>query len=187
MFKDSYASVFDGSDMWKEIKVTGGDLFEWDEDSTYIHHPPYFQIPDAGCAPASATSKARACWACSATRSRPITSPRPATSPPTARPGNILQERGVQPKDFNSYGSRRGNDLVMARGTFANIRLKNLLVAPKEGNWTKHLPAGERDVHLRCGHAISEGRRARHRAGRQGIWHRLQPRLGGQGSACCRA
>ncbi len=65
--------------------------------------------------------------------------------------GKYLQERGVQPKDFNSYGSRRGNDLVMARGTFANIRMKNLLVAPKEGNLTKHLPEGERDDHLRCG------------------------------------
>jgi aconitate hydratase len=57
--------------------------------------------------------------------------------------GKFLQERGVQPKDFNQYGTRRGNDLVMARGTFANIRLKNLLVAPREGNWTKHLPSGE--------------------------------------------
>jgi len=54
----------------------------------------------------------------------------------------FLQQRGVQPKDFNQYGARRGNDLVMARGTFANIRLKNLLVAPKEGNWTKHFPDG---------------------------------------------
>jgi aconitate hydratase len=57
--------------------------------------------------------------------------------------GKYLQERGVQPKDFNQYGTRRGNDLVMARGTFANIRLKNIMVAPKEGNWTKHMPSGE--------------------------------------------
>jgi aconitate hydratase len=57
--------------------------------------------------------------------------------------GKFLQARGIQPKDFNQYGTRRGNDLVMARGTFANIRLKNILVAPKEGNWTKHMPSGE--------------------------------------------
>ncbi len=86
--------------------------------------------------------RARACWPCSATRSIPITFLRQAISPTDSPAGKFLQERGVQPKDFNSYGSRRGNDLVMARGTFANIRLKNLLIAPKEGYLTKYFPDG---------------------------------------------
>ena len=109
-------------------------LYEWDEKSTYIHHPPYFQIADARCSVhVSDIKSARVLGMFGDSITTDHISPAgniAADSPA----GKFLQSLGVQPRDFNSYGSRRGNDLVMARGTFANIRIKNLLVAPKEGN-----------------------------------------------------
>jgi aconitate hydratase len=141
MFEDRYASVFEGSDTWKEIKVSGGELYEWDEASTYIHHPPYFQTLTLDVSSVENIRSARVLglFGDSITTDHISPAGNIATDSPA---GKYLQERGVQPKDFNSYGSRRGNDLVMARGTFANIRIKNLLVAPKEGNLTKHFPEG---------------------------------------------
>jgi aconitate hydratase len=141
MFKEKYADVFSGSDMWKEIKVKEGDLFEWSEESTYIHHPPYFQTLTLDVPSIKAIKNARALGMFGDSITTDHISPAgniAADSPA----GKFLQARGVQPRDFNQYGTRRGNDLVMARGTFANIRLKNVLVAPKEGNWTKHQPDG---------------------------------------------
>jgi len=142
MFKEKYADVFSGSDMWKAIEVKEGDLFEWSEDSSYIHHPPYFQTLTLDVPPISDIHGARVLglFGDSITTDHISPAGNIATDSPA---GRFLQERGVQPKDFNQYGARRGNDLVMARGTFANIRIKNLLVAPKEGNWTKHQPSGE--------------------------------------------
>ncbi|HLO30784.1 MAG TPA: aconitate hydratase AcnA [Anaerolineales bacterium] len=142
MFKDKYADVFSGSEMWKEIKVKEGDIFEWSEDSTYIHHPPYFQTLTLDIPPVKDIQGARVLgiFGDSITTDHISPAGNIATDSPA---GKFLQERGVQPKDFNQYGTRRGNDLVMARGTFANIRLKNLMVAPREGNWTKHQPSGE--------------------------------------------
>jgi aconitate hydratase len=142
MFEDRYASVFEGSDIWKQINVSGGDLYEWDDASTYIHHPPYFQSLTLDVPVVAEIRNARvlAMFPDSVTTDHISPAGNIATDSPA---GKYLQERGIQPKDFNSYGSRRGNDLVMARGTFANIRLKNLMVAPKEGNWTKHYPHGE--------------------------------------------
>jgi aconitate hydratase len=136
MFKDKYSDVFSGSDLWKEIKVKEGDLFEWSEDSTYIHHPPYFQTLTTDISSIQEIKNARVLGVFGDSITTDHISPAgniAADSPA----GKFLQERGVQPKDFNQYGTRRGNDLVMARGTFANIRLKNVMVAPKEGNWTK--------------------------------------------------
>ncbi|HJR81110.1 MAG TPA: aconitate hydratase AcnA [Anaerolineales bacterium] len=142
MFEQRYASVFEGSDIWKDIEVPGGDLYEWDEASTYIHHPPYFQTLTLELLPVTDIRGARVL--CMFRDSITTDHISPAGNIATDSPaGKYLQERGVQPKDFNSYGSRRGNDLVMARGTFANIRLKNLLVEPKEGNLTVHFPEGE--------------------------------------------
>ena len=142
MFKEKYADVFSGSDMWNEIKITSGDLFDWSEESTYIHHPPYFQTLTLDVPPIQEIKGARVLGVFGDSITTDHISPAGniATDSPA---GKFLQERGVQPKDFNQYGTRRGNDLVMARGTFANIRLKNLMVAPKEGNWTKHQPSGE--------------------------------------------
>jgi len=142
MFQDKYADVFSGSDMWKEIKVTGGDLYEWDEKSTYIHHPPYFQelSMEAGSVKDIKSARVLGLFGDSITTDHISPAGNIAADSPA---GKYLQERDVAPQYFNSYGARRGNDLVMARGTFANIRLKNNLVAPKEGNWTKHQPSGE--------------------------------------------
>ncbi|WKZ43156.1 MAG: aconitate hydratase AcnA [Anaerolineales bacterium] len=142
MFRDRYADVFSGSDMWKDIKVTGGDLYEWDENSTYIHHPPYFQklTLDVGSVKDIKGARVLGMFGDSITTDHISPAGNIAVDSPA---GKYLQERDVAPQYFNSYGSRRGNDLVMARGTFANIRIKNLLVAPKEGNWTKHHTSGE--------------------------------------------
>src|SRR5690349_975896 len=142
MFKEKYSDVFSGSQMWKEIQVKEGDLFEWSEESTYIHHPPYFQTLTLNVPSIEDIRGARVLGVFGDSITTDHISPAGniATTSPA---GKFLQERGVQPKDFNQYGTRRGNDLVMARGTFANIRLKNLMVAPKEGNWTKHQPSGE--------------------------------------------
>ncbi|MBE0683147.1 MAG: aconitate hydratase AcnA [Anaerolineales bacterium] len=141
MFKDKYSDVFSGSEMWKEIKIKEGDLFEWSEESTYIHHPPYFQTLTLEVPSIQEIKNARVLGVFGDSITTDHISPAgniAADSPA----GKFLQERGVQPKDFNQYGTRRGNDLVMARGTFANIRLKNVMVAPKEGNWTRHQPDG---------------------------------------------
>ncbi len=136
MFKEKYADVFSGSEMWQEIKAPEGDLFAWSDESTYIHHPPYFQNLTLELPPVQPIRGARvlALFGDSITTDHISPAGSIAADSPA---GKYLQERGVPPRDFNSYGSRRGNDLVMVRGTFANIRLKNLLVAPKEGNWTK--------------------------------------------------
>jgi len=137
MFQEKYADVFSGSDMWKKIKVSEGGLFPWSEESTYIHHPPYFQTLTNDVPSITDIKGARVLGMFGDSITTDHISPAgniAADSPA----GKFLQERGVQPKDFNQYGARRGNDLVMARGTFANIRLKNILVAPKEGNWTKY-------------------------------------------------
>ena len=142
MFREKYADVFTGSEIWQEIQVKEGDLFDWSEESTYIHHPPYFQTLTLEVPPVKEIKGARVLGVFGDSITTDHISPAGniATDSPA---GKFLQARGVQPKDFNQYGTRRGNDLVMARGTFANIRLKNLMVAPREGNWTKHQPSGE--------------------------------------------
>jgi aconitate hydratase len=141
MFKDKYADVFTGSEMWRNIQVKEGSLFEWSDKSTYIHHPPYFQhlALDVPAIQPIRNARVLGVFGDSITTDHISPAGNIAIDSPA---GKFLQERGVQPRDFNQYGTRRGNDLVMARGTFANIRLKNLMVAPKEGNWTKHQPEG---------------------------------------------
>ena len=143
MFKEKYADVFSGSDMWQDIKVTGGDLYEWDENSTYIHHPPYFQSLslEVGSIQGIKSARVLGMFGDSITTDHISPAGNIAVESPA---GKFLQEKDIAPTYFNSYGARRGNDQVMARGTFANIRLKNLLVAPKEGNWTKFFDDGQR-------------------------------------------
>jgi aconitate hydratase len=141
MFEERYAAVFEGTEMWQEVKVSEGELFPWSEESTYIHHPPYFQHLTLQTGSVSDIRAARVLGLFGDSITTDHISPAgniAADSPA----GKFLQERDVAPAYFNSYGARRGNDLVMARGTFANIRLKNQLVAPKEGNWTKVWDAG---------------------------------------------
>jgi aconitate hydratase len=142
MFIEKYNSVFEGSIMWKEIKVAEGDLYQWDKTSTYIQQPPFFQslVLDVPHIANIYGARVLALLGDSITTDHISPAGNIAAESPA---GIFLQERGVQARDFNSYGSRRGNDRVMARGTFANIRLKNMLVAPREGNWTRWQPSGE--------------------------------------------
>ena len=137
MFAERYASVFAGSQIWQDIQVSGGDLFQWDEASTYIHHPPFFQDLTLDVPHIRDIKEARvlALLGDSITTDHISPAGNIAIDSPA---GQYLQERGVQPRDFNSYGARRGNDLVMTRGTFANIRLKNLLADGKEGWFTRY-------------------------------------------------
>jgi aconitate hydratase len=141
MFKEKYAEVFAGDDLWNSISVSEGDIYEWDGNSTYINHPPFFQNVTLDLLPVENIDSARVM----ALLKDSITTDHisPAGNIPADGPaGKYLQSRGVKPSDFNSFGSRRGNDLVMVRGTFANIRLKNQLVPGVEGGYTRMLSNG---------------------------------------------
>ena len=137
MFEQRYASVFEGSQMWKDIKVSGDDLFQWDDSSTYIHHPPFFQKLSLDIPAVTNIKGARVLVMLGDSITTDHISPAGNIAMDSPA-GKYLQERAVQPRDFNSYGARRGNDLVMTRGTFANIRLKNLLAGGKEGWFTRY-------------------------------------------------
>jgi aconitate hydratase len=143
MFRQSYANVWDGNATWNAIPVAGGALYEWRSDSTYIQEPPFFTGLSPELEPISEIHGARVLVLLGDSITTDHISPAGsiAEESPAAR---YLIERGVAKKDFNSYGSRRGNDRVMVRGTFANIRLKNQLVPEVEGGITIHLPGGER-------------------------------------------
>jgi aconitate hydratase A / 2-methylisocitrate dehydratase len=142
MFQKQYASVFEGDDLWRALPSPSGDLFEWDEKSTYIKHPPYFEDMPRQPGPVQDIAGARVL----ALLGDSITTDHisPAGSIKKDSPaGKYLIEHGVPPKDFNSYGSRRGNHEVMARGTFANVRLRNKLNPDVEGGITTYLPDGQ--------------------------------------------
>lgn len=142
MFTEKYASVFEGSDLWKNTYVPNGELFAWNEDSTYIHHPPYFQQLSLDIPPIQGIKGAHVLAIFRDSITTDHISPVGSIAP-TSPAGKFLQERGVSIKDFNTYGTRRGNDLVMVRGTFGNIRLKNVMVEPREGFFTSHQPSGD--------------------------------------------
>ncbi|MGH8249996.1 MAG: aconitate hydratase AcnA [Steroidobacteraceae bacterium] len=142
MFRKTYAGVFHGDDRWRGIAVPDSKTYAWDDDSTYIQNPPYFT--GIGRKPPGLTAVRGA--RCLAMFGDSITTDHisPAGAIRKDSPaGQYLQEHGVQPADFNSYGSRRGNHEVMMRGTFANPRIKNLMVSSIEGGITRHLPDGE--------------------------------------------
>jgi aconitate hydratase len=143
MFRTTYGNVFDGNPGWNAIPVVGGDLFGFREDSTYIQEPPFFQGLTKKPLPLTDIVGARVL----AVLGDSVTTDHisPAGDIALASPaGRFLVAQGVEKKDFNSYGSRRGNDRVMVRGTFANIRLKNAMVPGVEGGVTIHVPSGER-------------------------------------------
>jgi aconitate hydratase len=143
MFRKEYADVFTGDEHWRALPIPEGDLYAWDSKSTYINHPPFFQdMPRNPVALKDLTGlRALAVLGDSVTTDHIS----PAGSIPADTPaGKYLISRGVQPKDFNSYGARRGNHEVMMRGTFANIRLRNLLAPGTEGGWTIHQPGDEK-------------------------------------------
>jgi len=143
MFTEEYSSVFEGTDAWKALPVPSakGGRFAWDAQSTYVANPPFFT--DLPTVPAPLTDIPNAhvlAWLGDSVTTDHIS---PAGAIPKDGPaGRWLIERGVQPVDFNTFGSRRGHHEVMMRGTFGNIRIKNRLVEGKEGNWTVHVPSG---------------------------------------------
>ena len=143
MFRQSYASVFKGDQNWANISVPTGQLYTWDEKSTYVKNPPYFAGMTMQLKPLTDVRGARvlALLGDSVTTDHISPAGNISKNSPAAR---YLVEKGVSPADFNSYGARRGNHEVMMRGTFANIRLRNLMVPGVEGGVTLHLPEGER-------------------------------------------
>ena len=142
MFRDTYADVFTGDEQWRELPVPEGELFAWEQDSTYVRQPPYFDEMPASPQPFADVAGARCLVMLGDSVTTDHISPAGSIKPDSPA-GTYLVEHGVERKDFNSYGSRRGNHEVMVRGTFANVRLKNLLVPGSEGTWTAHLPDGE--------------------------------------------
>jgi aconitate hydratase len=142
MFQDSYRTIFDGDEHWRDLPAPVGEQFSWSDASTYIKHPPYFTAMGRQRSRVTDIGGARVLALLGDSVTTDHISPAGAIKPESPA-GRYLIERGVAPADFNSYGSRRGNHEVMMRGTFANIRLRNLLATGTEGGWTLHLPGGE--------------------------------------------
>jgi aconitate hydratase len=143
MFERRYQDVFTGNETWNDIPIAGGALYDWSEDSTYIQEPPFFADLTPELPPLEDISGARVLVLLGDSVTTDHVSP--AGAIPAAGPaGKYLMDRGVEPRDFNSFGSRRGNDQVMTRGTFGNIRIKNLLLDGVEGPETLYFPDQER-------------------------------------------
>jgi aconitate hydratase len=143
MFKKNYADVFKGDSRWNRIASPDGESYQWDESSTYVKNPPYFDGMTMAVGSIADIHGARVMGIFGDSITTDHISPAgniKASSPA----GKFLQSRGVAPADFNSYGSRRGNDDVMVRGTFANIRIKNLMLGGEEGGNTIHYPSGDK-------------------------------------------
>jgi aconitate hydratase len=142
MFRHEYGHVFEGDERWQRLEVPGGDLFQWDQKSTYVKAPPFFEGVGPNPPPVKDITGARVLVMLGDSITTDHISPAGSIAPDGAA-GRYLISLGVQPPDFNSYGARRGNHEVMVRGTFANIRLRNLLVPGVQGGFTVHLPDGE--------------------------------------------
>jgi aconitate hydratase len=142
VFRKLYRDFADQNPKWNDIPSSTGDVYQWDEKSDYIHEPPFFKefSMQPGCIEEIRNARPLGIFGDSVTTDH--ISPAGAIKP-TSPAGRYLISRGVKPEDFNSYGSRRGNDLVMTRGTFANVRIKNLMVPGTEGGVTIHYPDGE--------------------------------------------
>jgi aconitate hydratase len=142
LFRGRYADVFTGDERWRGLDVPTGDLYAWAGDSTYVRRPPYFDGMSIEPGTVEDFDGARCLVMLGDSVTTDHISPAGAIKP-DGPAGRYLVEHGVERKEFNSYGSRRGNHEVMVRGTFANVRLRNLLVPGSEGTWTVHLPSGE--------------------------------------------
>ena len=155
MFKKSYADVFEGDELWKLIEAPTGKTYPWDEESTYIKRPSFFDGENIGISVGTDVGtgvgtddsgfeikQARILALLGDSVTTDHISPAGSISPQSPA-GEYLRCRGIKPSDFNSYGSRRGNHEVMARGTFANIRIRNEMLPGKEGGYTKHIPTGD--------------------------------------------
>src|SRR3990170_4861651 len=143
MFRSTYSDVFTGDETWQGLPVPEGEIFAWDPDSTYVRLPSYFDGLPSTPEPIEDFSGARCLVAIGDSVTTDHISPAGSIKPDSPA-GRYLVEHGVERKDFNSYGSRRGNHEVMVRGTFANVRLRNQLVPGSEGTWTVHVPSGEK-------------------------------------------
>jgi aconitate hydratase A / 2-methylisocitrate dehydratase len=143
IFTRNYASVFEGDDRWRALPVPPGDRYAWDASSTYVALPPFFAGIGPEPAPLADVVDARVLAMVGDSVTTDHISPAGSIAR-TSPAGAWLMEHGVEPREFNSYGARRGHHEVMMRGTFANIRLRNLLTPDAEGNVTEHLPSGER-------------------------------------------
>mmetsp|Transcript_17016 Transcript_17016/g.16241 ORF Transcript_17016/g.16241 Transcript_17016/m.16241 type:complete len:158 (-) Transcript_17016:424-897(-) len=141
MFKEIYQKISKGTDRWNNLQAPTGGLYQWDPNSTYIHNPPFFQTTTKEVTPREPIKNAHvlALFGDSITTDHISPAGNISKTSPAAK---YLGSKGVDPKDFNSYGARRGNDEIMARGTFANVRLVNKMVE-KPGPKTVHVPSGE--------------------------------------------
>jgi aconitate hydratase len=142
MFEQTYGDVFTGDENWRSMPTPEGDLYEWDPESTYVRLPPYFQGMSREPGTVSDVEDARCLVLLGDSVTTDHISPA-GTIRPDSPAGEYLVAHGVERREFNSYGSRRGNHEVMVRGTFANVRLKNQLVPGSEGTWTAYVPSGE--------------------------------------------
>jgi aconitate hydratase len=142
MFEKVYGAVFDGDAEWKKLSVPSGDLYAWDKASTYVKHPPYFEGMGREAGAISDIQGARVLLVLGDSITTDHISPA-GNIKKNGPAGSYLLEHGVDVKDFNQYGARRGNDEVMVRGTFANVRLRNMLAPGTEGGVTRHLPSGD--------------------------------------------
>ncbi len=141
MFREQYADVFRGDEQWRSLDVPTGDRFAWEDSSTYVRNPPFFDGLPKQPAPLADISAARALALLGDSVTTDHISPA-GSSPADGPAGKYLIAHGVSPRDFNSFGSRRGNHEVMMRGTFANVRLRNQLAPGTEGGWTRYQPDG---------------------------------------------
>ncbi len=142
MFKERYGEVFVGPERWRALPTPEGDVYQWDPDSTYIREVPFFKEFSLDVEDPTDITGARALLILGDSITTDHISP--AGSIPSRRPaGEYLKSKEVEPRDFNTYGARRGNHEVMIRGTFGNIRLRNRLTPEREGDWTAHMPDGE--------------------------------------------
>ena len=181
MFRATYADVFTGDDTWRGLPVPEGELFAWDPASTYVRLPTYFDGMPAEPGAVDDIVGARCLVAIGDSVTTDHISPAGSIKPDSPA-GRYLVEHGVERKDFNSYGSRRGNHEVMVRGTFANVRLRNELVPGSEGTWTVHVPSGDELTIYEAAERYRAGRHAARRPGREGVRVGLVARLGGEGA-----
>ena len=139
MFRKAYEESLEGDERWKGVDAPSGEIFQWDENSTYVKRPPYFENMPRQAPPLKDIRAARVLAVLGDSVTTDHISPAGSIQPDSPA-GKYLIAHGVQPRDFNSYGARRGNHEVMMRGTFANVRLRNLMAPGTEGGWTVHLP-----------------------------------------------
>lgn len=142
MYRKEYSEVFEGDEIWKSLEVPESDVYAWNNKSTYIQHPPFFEGMGKEPAPLEDVKNANVLAMFGDSVTTDHISPAGAIKPDSPA-GRYLQEHGVKPMDFNSYGSRRGNHEVMMRGTFANVRIKNEMLDDVVGGYTRHVPSGE--------------------------------------------